>query len=97
MATLIVSYPERENATFDVAYYRTAHIPLVEELWGPFGMTGAEVLLPQGTQPFRAAVLLRFADQAAIDAALGSPGTPQVLADVAAFTDIEPTIYRAAD
>ena len=58
MATLIVSYPEREGANFDADYYTATHIPLVEKHWGPHGLTGAEVLFPQGTQPNRAAVLL---------------------------------------
>lgn len=97
MSTLIVSYPERPGANFDADYYKATHIPLVERHWGPHGMTGAEILLPHDTQPARAAVLLRFRDQAAIDAALASNGTPEVLADVAQFTDIEPVIFRAND
>lgn len=95
MATLIVSYPDHDGAHFDADYYRATHIPLVEQLWGPHGMTAAEILFPHGEQPDRAAVLLRFRDQAAVDAALGSPGTPEVMADVAKFTDIAPRIYRS--
>ncbi len=97
MATLIVSYPTHAGARFDAAYYTATHIPLVERLWTPHGFTGAEVLFPAGEQPWKASVLLRFSSQAAIDAALASPDTPQVLGDVANFTDIAPVIYRAAD
>jgi len=96
MATLIVSYPTHPGAHFDAAYYAGTHIPLAQQLWGPFGLTGAEILFPDGNQPWKAAVLLRFADAAAIDTALASAGTPEVLADVAKFTDIAPVIYRSA-
>lgn len=97
MATLIVSYPAQPGARFDAAYYAATHIPLLESAWAAHGFTGAEILFPAGEQPWRAAVLLRFASQAAIDAALASPDTPQIMADVANFTDIAPVIYRAGD
>jgi uncharacterized protein (TIGR02118 family) len=95
LANLVVSYPRGDGARFDVAYYRDTHIPLVEASWGPFGLTGAEILWPaDASQPAAAMVVLRFADSAAIDAALASPATGAVMADIAAFTDIQPVIYR---
>lgn len=97
MTTLIVSYPVHEGAHFDKDYYTGTHIPLAEKTWGPFGLTGAEVLFPAGEQPWAATVILRFSSQEAVDAALASPGTPAVIGDVGNFTDIHPVIYRAAD
>ncbi|MFN3991100.1 MAG: EthD family reductase [Erythrobacter sp.] len=95
MANLVVSYPRHEGARFDADYYRDTHIPLVERAWGPVGMTGAQILWPaDNAQPHAAMVVLSFASSAAIDAALGSPATPEVLGDVAKFTDIQPVIYR---
>jgi len=97
MANLVVSYPQGEGARFDAAYYRDTHIPLVEASWGPFGLTGAEILWPADVaQPAAAMVVLRFADSAAIDAALASAATGAVMADIANFTDIQPSIYRTA-
>jgi uncharacterized protein (TIGR02118 family) len=96
MANLVVSYPRHDGASFDAAYYRDVHIPLVERAWGPCGMVGADILWPADDgQPNAAMVVLRFADSASIDAALGSPATPEVLGDVAKFTDIQPVIYRS--
>ena len=97
MATLLVSYPAAADATFDEAYYAQTHIPLVQTTWEPFGMTGAEILFPAAGQPWAAAVLLRFVDQAAIDRALASEGTAAVMGDLPNFTTITPVIYRAAD
>ena len=95
MANLVVSYPQHEGARFDADYYRDAHIPLVEKVWGPSGLTGAEILWPaDGGQPHAAMVVLRFRDGAAIDAAITAPATAEVMADIAKFTDIQPVIYR---
>lgn len=98
MATIVVTYPRHDGAEFDAGYYANVHIPLVEEHWGPAGMTRAEILFPvDDSQPYAAMVLLRFSSQGAIDAALTSPGTPEVMADVAKFTNIQPNVMRAAD
>jgi len=97
MANLVVSYPRREGAHFDADYYRDVHIPLVERSWQAVGLTGAQILWPaDADQPAAAMVVLSFRDSAAIDAALASETTAAVMADVANFTDIQPTIYRTA-
>ncbi|WP_068071838.1 EthD family reductase [Novosphingobium lentum] len=98
MANIVVSYPTHAGAQFDAAYYTASHIPLVERHWGPLGMTGADVMLPaDGNQPFAAMVVLKFRDSASIDAAMVCAGTPDVMADVAKFTNIVPQLYRTAD
>lgn len=97
MANLVVSYPLHEGATFDADYYRDTHIPLVEQSWGECGMTGTEILWPaDADQPAAAMVVLRFRDTAAIDAAMVAPATGAVMADIANFTNIQPSIYRTA-
>ncbi len=95
MANLVVSYPQSEGASFDAAYYRDTHIPLVERSWREAGLTGAEILWPaDGAQPAAAMVVLRFRDAAAIDAAMALPATAEVMADIPNFTTIQPSIYR---
>ncbi|HBO3911206.1 EthD family reductase [Pseudomonas aeruginosa] len=98
MATLIVSYPLSEGSTFDREYYQSTHIPLAYSAWAGFGLQAAEILFPAaGPQPLAGMVILRFADQAGIDAALTSPKTAEVIGDVANFTNIAPLIFRADD
>lgn len=97
MATLVVRYPMHKGAMFDADYYTKTHIPLVEKAWRSHGLTGAEILFPHGAQPDAAMALLRFRDQAAIDAAMASPDTADVMGDVPKFTDISPALYRAGD
>lgn len=97
MSNLVVSYPQAEGTHFDADYYRDTHIPLVEASWGEFGLTAAEILWPADSgQPLAAMVVLRFRDAAAIDAAMGSAATAQVMGDVPKFTNIQPSIYRTA-
>ncbi|WPC03850.1 EthD family reductase [Pseudomonas benzenivorans] len=98
MATLIVSYPLTEGSTFDRDYYLSTHIPIAQAAWGEFGLQSAEILFPASApQPLAGLVILRFKDQASIDAALSSPATAKVIGDVANFTNIAPLIFRAND
>jgi uncharacterized protein (TIGR02118 family) len=98
LATLIVSYPNREGAKFDRAYYKATHMPLLDEHWADTGFLNWEALFPTDEgQPFAAMAVLRFRDQAAIDASLSAPGTAAVMGDVPNFTDLVPTLFRAGD
>lgn len=98
MATLIVSYPLTEGSTFNREYYLSTHIPLAQAAWGEFGLQSAEILFPApGPQPLSGIIILRFNDQACIDAALNSPATAKVIGDVVNFTNIVPLIFRASD
>lgn len=96
MATIVVSYPSGEGATFDRAYYVETHLPLAQEAWGDKGLTGAEVYFASDhTQPFAAVAALKFESQAAIDLALASPGTARVMGDIPNFTNVQPVLFRA--
>ncbi|MGY2491284.1 EthD family reductase [Cupriavidus sp. CP313] len=98
MATLIVSYPAVDGVEFDREYYLSTHAPLVRAAWAEFGLQSAEILFPApGPQPFACVAILRFSEQAGINAALSSARTAEVIGDVPNFTKIEPTIFRAED
>ncbi|GGD69034.1 EthD family reductase [Croceicoccus mobilis] len=96
MPALIVAYPRKADTQFDESYYAGAHTDLVKQTWGPHGLTGAEIHFPaDSAQPYAAMVVLDFSGAEGIDAALGDPATPAVLADIPNFTNAEPLIYRA--
>ena len=63
-------------------------------MWPPVG--GGSV---SGSRPttFACVTLLRFNDQAGIDAALSSARTAEVVGDVRNFTQVQPAIFRAGD
>lgn len=95
MVVLSVLYPATEGATFDQAYYDATHIPLVKDAFMDTGLK--EVLVFKGlaggdgaAPPFVAMAHLVFADAGALQASMGGPRAPEVLADVANFTSIAP-------
>ena len=91
MIRLTVSYPKTEGATFDHDYYRNTHVPLACKAWG---LDGAEI--DKGVDgPNVAAVHFKFASMEALGAAMGAPGTGEVLADVANVTTIAPVLQTS--
>ena len=88
MIRLSVYYPSSEGATFDHDYYRDKHVPLCVKTWG---LDGAEI--DKGVDgPNVAAVHFRFESPEALQTAMGSAGTGDVLADVANYTSIAPVL-----
>ena len=91
MIRLSVFYPTTEGATFDHEYYRTKHVPLAVKAWG---LEGAEI--DKGINgPYEAAVHFTFESLDALGAAMGAPGTGEVMADVANYTTITPTMQTS--
>ena len=86
MIRFSVFYPKSDGATFDHDYYANKHVPLALETWG---LDKAEI--DRGLDgPYVAAVHFTFPSQEAMGAALGLPGTADVMADVANYTTISP-------
>ena len=84
MIRFSVLYPTTEGATFDHDYYRDTHVPLAVSAWG---LQEAEI--DRGIDgPYVAAVHMKFDSLDAMGEALASPGTADVMADVAKFTTI---------
>ena len=91
MIRLSVLYPSSEGATFDHDYYREKHVPLAVKAWG---LPGAEI--DKGVDgPYVAAVHFQFGSLEAMQAAMGSPATADVLADVANYTNIAPVLQTS--
>ena len=90
MIRLSVFYPTTEGATFDHDYYRDHHVPLAAKTWG----TPAEI--DKGVDgPYVAAVHFTFDSLEAMGAAMGVPGTGDVLTDVANYTTITPVMQTS--
>ncbi len=86
MIRFSVLYPATEGAAFDHDYYANKHVPLALKTWG---LDSAEI--DKGLDgPYVAAVHFTFDSMEAMGAALGSPGTGDVMADVANYTTIQP-------
>ena len=91
MTTMYVTYPGDAGTRFDRDYYVRHHVPLVMECWGPLGMVSCAAFWPAGDGAGTIAIAeVRFRDKTALRAALASPETSRVMADVARFTDARP-------
>lgn len=91
MIRLSVLYPNGDGATFDHDYYRDTHVPMALKAWG---LTGAQI--DKGIDgPYVAAVHLTFESQEALGTALSSPGTAEVMGDVANFTNVSPVVQTS--
>ncbi len=91
MTTMYVTYPGDASTRFDRDYYVRHHVPLVMECWGPLGLLSCAAFWPADAGAGTIAIAeCRFRDEASMHAALASPTTPRVMADVAHFTDAQP-------
>lgn len=91
MTTVYVTYPGNAATRFDRDYYVRHHLPLVMECWGPLGLESCAAFWPADASAGTIAICeCRFHDDAAMRAALASPETPRVMADVIRFTDAKP-------
>lgn len=94
MASLLVTYPAEAGATFDRDYYVQTHLKLVEQHFGPAGLTSARALFPDDpASPFLCVGVLTFRDADARTAAMGVPGAGDVFADIANFTNVQPAAH----
>lgn len=91
MIRMSVFYPQTEGATFDHDYYRDSHVPLAVKSWSP-----VDTQIDKGVDgPYVAAVHFTFDSIEAMGAAMGSPGTAEIMADVANYTTIQPLIQTS--
>ena len=96
MTTLFVIYPGDAGTRFDRDYYVNIHLPLAREAWGPHGLETLAAFFPAGDGDGTIAIAAcGFRDEAALKAALASPQTPRVMADIPRFTDAKPSQSRA--
>ena len=91
MIRLSVFYPSSEGATFDHDYYREKHVPLCLQSWG---LQRAQI--DKGVDgPYVAAVHFEFDSPEALQSAMAAPGTGDVMADVANYTNIAPVLQTS--
>ena len=88
MIQVSVYYPSSEGSTFDHDYYHANHVPLVQKAWSPTSTT-----VEKGVNgPHVAAVHVTFPSMDEFTAAMSSPLTSEVMADVANYTNITPVM-----
>lgn len=95
MVKLSVMYPHRDGAKFDLDYYLTKHLGLVQEHWGGLvqdayvarGLGGGA---PGDPPTYHIMTQVSFASMEQLNEALGR--AQPLLADIPNFTDIQPVM-----
>ncbi|MFC3231068.1 EthD family reductase [Marinibaculum pumilum] len=91
MFVINVLYPNDPGSKFDMDYYTSKHLPLVQELMGPMGLRGLSFYQPMdmmGTPPYQVVAELQFDDAATAQAALAKHGAA-TQGDIPNFTDVQ--------
>ncbi|MCA8271589.1 EthD family reductase [Burkholderia sp. AU30280] len=95
--TVYVTYEGTPDERFDRSYYVEYHLPLVMQAWRRYGLERVAAFFPALTHVGTVVICeCIFRDEAAIEAAFGSPEAVQVMADVATFTDMFPKRLHVA-
>lgn len=95
-ASITVLFPNEADAKYDINYYKTHHMPLIEKLWGHFGVTSWSVTTftpgPDGSDPtFVFGSVVNWASAEAIKTAFADESVQQIMQDVPNFSNKQPT------
>jgi uncharacterized protein (TIGR02118 family) len=85
MFKLTVLYPKNDGSTFDMEYYRTKHVPLVNRVLGPERVEIDQVV----DGPYMAVGHFYYPSHEALQAALGGPDVGEAMADVPNYTNVD--------
>jgi uncharacterized protein (TIGR02118 family) len=91
MIRVLVAYPRSEGTKFDAEYYEATHMNLVRTKLPGIVSASADIALDDN-QPYYAVAHLLFESMEAMGAAMGAPSAAEVMADIANYTDVAPTM-----
>lgn len=87
-----VLYPREPGATFNESYYLTSHVALIEKLWRSNGLQSYRVVKYANDAPYTYSITMDWDSLNSWDSAARSAGGKEVMADVARFSSVEPTL-----
>lgn len=90
-----ILYPNKDDTTFDMKYYRENHLPRAEKMWKPMGMLSWELIeagprLDGKKQPYGFICVLTFEDRESWTAAAMMPDVAELMNDVPNYCNYEP-------
>ncbi|KAF2091880.1 hypothetical protein K490DRAFT_30888 [Saccharata proteae CBS 121410] len=88
---ITVLYPNVSDATFNLEYYLSSHMPMVQKEFGAHGMKGWRVQKYVGRSPYSMQATLEFENQEQFKNALQHAAGP-VLGDVPNFSNKSPVL-----
>lgn len=96
MIKVSVMYPNADDCRFDMGYYTSSHIPLVESKLGAACRRieideGVSSAAPGSKPPYVVAAHLFFDSVAAFEQAFG-PHAETIMGDIPNYTNVEPVV-----
>ncbi|KAF9699471.1 hypothetical protein EKO04_002338 [Ascochyta lentis] len=91
-AQVIVLYPRKDGAKFDLDYYHSSHMPLVKSKWGSLGLKSFSVVQLSPDNQYSIAATLEFESQESVGKAMADPGAKEVMDDIVNFSSEQPVI-----
>ena len=95
--TATVAYPNEPDATFDFDYYKSKHMPLVQEKWAKYGLKSwstTKFTEDAGSKPqFSIIATMVFDSFDQLLAAMNAPESKAIFDDVASYTNKAPVIW----
>lgn len=91
-AQVIVLYPRKDGAKFDLDYYHSTHMKLVKDKWTSFGLKKFSVVQLAPDNQYSMAAILDFESQEALGKAMADPGAKEVMDDISNFSSEKPVI-----
>ncbi|KAI0186623.1 hypothetical protein EV127DRAFT_438127 [Xylaria flabelliformis] len=86
--TYITSVVYEKGVTFDMDYYLASHMPLVQKLWGPYGLKSWKVVhYTSPDAPYAVQAWLEWESKEAADKGFPSSDGATIFADVSKFSD----------
>lgn len=91
-AQVIVLYPRKDGAKFDLDYYHSTHMPLVKKSWSSLGLKSFTITQLSPDNQYSMAAILDFESQESIGKTMADPSTKDVMGDVPNFSSEQPVI-----
>ncbi|KAJ9616479.1 hypothetical protein H2200_000198 [Cladophialophora chaetospira] len=89
-----LQYPAESDSTFDLKYYLSSHMPLVNKKWNEYGLKDWKIIEfqpgPDGSKPYSIGAVLTWESADGVNKALSSDAGKEVLGDVPNFSNKSP-------
>ncbi|KAK2608506.1 hypothetical protein QQS21_002968 [Conoideocrella luteorostrata] len=94
MASITLLYPSGHD--FDLKYYLSTHMPIVETQWKSDGLRSWEITQFEPGLPYQIQAVLKFDTLAEWEAASTGKNAPPVFDDIPKFTTAQPVVLKGS-
>jgi uncharacterized protein (TIGR02118 family) len=89
-----VLYPRNKDSTFDMEYYLSTHMPLVEKHWKKQGLRSWKVAQLDDNSPYSVSCIMEWESSEAAKNAFGGDDAKEIMDDVKKFSNEHPIVIQ---